>query len=493
MNPMQFAEQLKSVPDQALISEMQREPGSVPKYVVLAELQRRKGMRQNPPGPQAQPQTTVVQDTIAQSGLGQVAPRGFADGGRVHPLYGEPWLNPPLQDRVSEWGLGLWEKLKENDWKKSAKKPWNYFYNFMMGHGISDEDAVYRKPATTKVLENLFNVNQGKPVSKLSPTAVMPDEFSPPIQPDTSRLSVPKPPPAAATGTGAAAPSGLAAAAEILSPASLGFKSLPEAPSLPELSPIDLKMVTDQWKKDNPNLVADLQDKYLKQLEEDKISKDDMGTMAMLRMGIGMMTSKSPSFLGGAGEGAAAALAGYENELKQNKLVNREIMKAQLDFARDEMNYNSEASRQAMALAEYQRARTMEERQAVIQKYNLKKAEIDSFNEIVGKGLDERYRRDKMTSDERIAAGRNAATIEAAKIGASARASTGGFKESEIVAAIKLLSETPSIASEFMKLPPSEQRRRAILWMLNQQMNRSTSWGAASAGGLNQPVYDLGE
>lgn len=438
MNPMQFAEQLKSVPDQALISEMQRDPGSVPKYVVLAELQRRKGMRQNPPGPQGQPQTTVVQDTIAQSGLGQVAPRRFADGGAVHPLYGKPWLDPPLQDRVAGWGLGLWEWLK-NKWRHNDSNDWTYRVDNPDRNPMTGDKYPSKWSGTFPVLPSRRGGATGE---WDAPDPVRDDGIGMPSPtPDVSKLPVAPPkPPVAAVPPGlaavpsspAAAPSGLAAAAEILSPTGMGFKMLPAAPELPELSPIDLKMVTDQWKKDNPNLVKDLQDRYMKQLEEDKISKDDMATMAMLRMGIGMMTTKSPTFLGGAGEGAAAALAGYENELKQNKLINREIMKTQLDFARDEMNYNNEANRQAMALAEYQRARTREEREVVIQKYGLKKEEIDSFNNIVGKGLDEQYRRDKMASDERynrdkmasderIASGRNAAAIEAAKIGASTR------------------------------------------------------------------------
>jgi len=89
MNLVQQAEQLKSLPDQAL-AQMQQRPTEVPPYLVVAEMQRRASMRKAYQGAQAmqQPQQPPVAQQLAQpmqqqgpQPQGQAPPMAMAGGG----------------------------------------------------------------------------------------------------------------------------------------------------------------------------------------------------------------------------------------------------------------------------------------------------------------------------------------------------------------------------------------------------------------------------
>jgi hypothetical protein len=81
MNIIKLQDELKGVPDNALIGYVQNPTGQVPTYLALSELQRRKTMREKFQQQQA-PQTTVAEDLAAppppppmQQGIAMVAPQ----------------------------------------------------------------------------------------------------------------------------------------------------------------------------------------------------------------------------------------------------------------------------------------------------------------------------------------------------------------------------------------------------------------------------------
>jgi hypothetical protein len=103
MNIVKLQNELKGVPDDALIGYVQNPTGQVPTYLALSELQRRKEMRNNYQA--AKPEKTVAQGLVDQAqpqpmqqGIAAVAPpqpapmpqapmappQGMADGGEVH-------------------------------------------------------------------------------------------------------------------------------------------------------------------------------------------------------------------------------------------------------------------------------------------------------------------------------------------------------------------------------------------------------------------------
>ena len=72
MNLIQISEQLKDVPDQYLMQEVQNPSGSYPAYLVVSELTRRKRMRES--ASKQAPTTTVAED-LAQPQRMPAAPR----------------------------------------------------------------------------------------------------------------------------------------------------------------------------------------------------------------------------------------------------------------------------------------------------------------------------------------------------------------------------------------------------------------------------------
>jgi len=68
MNIVKLQDDLKNVPDNALINYVQNPSGQVPTYLALSELQRRKKMREQASGAQAQgPQPSVAEQLVAES------------------------------------------------------------------------------------------------------------------------------------------------------------------------------------------------------------------------------------------------------------------------------------------------------------------------------------------------------------------------------------------------------------------------------------------
>jgi hypothetical protein len=104
MNILKLQDELKGVPDNALIGYVQSPTGQVPTYLALGELQRRKTMREKFQQQQA-PQTTVAEDLAAppppppmQQGIAAVAPQQMAA-----PMQEQAPMMPP--QGMAEGGL----------------------------------------------------------------------------------------------------------------------------------------------------------------------------------------------------------------------------------------------------------------------------------------------------------------------------------------------------------------------------------------------------
>jgi len=130
MNIIKLQDELRGVPDNALIGYVQNPTGNVPSYLALSELQRRKDMREKYQAQQA-PQSSVADD-LEQQAAPQPQPQGvaslpvpetmyqdqnFASGGIVAFAGGGLSSNPDTKDIAALYGIDMpvvpeWDDLK---------------------------------------------------------------------------------------------------------------------------------------------------------------------------------------------------------------------------------------------------------------------------------------------------------------------------------------------------------------------------------------------
>jgi hypothetical protein len=96
MNIIKLQNELKSVPDDALIGYVQNPTGNVPSYLALSELQRRKDMRAKYQAQQA-PQSSVAEDLGQQA---QPQPQGIAAMPQQAPVAEQGVAGLPIPDQM---------------------------------------------------------------------------------------------------------------------------------------------------------------------------------------------------------------------------------------------------------------------------------------------------------------------------------------------------------------------------------------------------------
>lgn len=345
MHPMQLAERLKNLSDGALQHEMQSEPGSAPKYVVMAEMERRKGIR-----------------GMAQGGVVhfQAGSRGQPVEWKHQEQYGPPadysQYLPPGPDIETVRALRAKKKrpwyqmgpentfLTPERTKAAAaayhSQPWITFNGQAQPPGDptalrergAGYDAAIAAPATP---------NQPAPARPVgiaaARTARPAGPAAPPISdspyPETAGMRYPGP-----EGQGVTVDPALADAAGQetggYGATSAGLGALLTSTTAPGKRPGSFEEYMKQAEDANPDGLAGMREKYMAMMDEQKTSKDQMGWNAMLKAGIGMMNTKSSRFLGAAGEGAAAAFAQYEHDLRGNKDTDKARLAAEMDFAK---------------------------------------------------------------------------------------------------------------------------------------------------------------
>jgi len=84
MNIVQLEDDIKSLPDQTLVTEMQNPTGGFPQYLVMSEIKRRKVMRDDYQGRKAAhektpPRPTMAEETVAE-GIGSIMPSNMPQG-----------------------------------------------------------------------------------------------------------------------------------------------------------------------------------------------------------------------------------------------------------------------------------------------------------------------------------------------------------------------------------------------------------------------------
>ena len=113
MNIVQLEDDIKSLPDQTLVTEMQNPTGGFPQYLVMSEIKRRKEMRDDYQGRMAAyektpPRPTMAEETVAE-GIGSIMPSNMPQGA---PPQGMPMAQGmPVNRPASIEGGGLEDLL----------------------------------------------------------------------------------------------------------------------------------------------------------------------------------------------------------------------------------------------------------------------------------------------------------------------------------------------------------------------------------------------
>jgi len=343
MNLIEIAEDLKDVPDQYLMQEIQQPTGNFPAYLVVSELSRRKRMREKvakemptqtvaeelatPPQapqmpqmgtmmPQGAPQGLMAMpqaqtELAAQDAMGTTPPemmmptQQMAGGGMVSFKQGGDVIRAfdglpegMFSGTPSAGGMGLPQVIEQDPDRfiPSALVPSTVYFAYM----TPEEQAVFER--TGVVPESAKQKYMQAQMARSQPAAVAPVAVAP---------TAPAAAPTAPAGAPPAAPPVARANIPQFQPA-----VIPEA-----MSDYARQTARAQGLSDYEQAVPDRTTKFFTEdiaRREGEIEgrRGSNINEALIQAGLGIMGSKSPRFLQAAGEGGLSALKAYREGAK---------------------------------------------------------------------------------------------------------------------------------------------------------------------------------
>ena len=351
MNLIEIADDLKNLPDQYLMQEVQSPSGNFPTYLVVTELGRRKRMREKvakemptqtvaeelatPPQPPMMPQMAnqglmampqAQTELAAQDAMGTTPPEmmmptqqmagggmvSFKQGGDVvHKFSQGDFINLPLYREPSSGPAGSMGELFSNMIPSMST----------LSNVERRIDPVTGKPITLGEYLRLQDERRVAAARNQAPVAVAPAAVAP----------------AAAPG-GAPAPSGAPSAA----PAPRAAPVQPSAGIRDALTPYALSTIGAQAASDyaqaNPDrLTPFLQEAITKREGEIAGRRDSNINEALIQAGLGMMGSKSPYLLQGVSEGGLSALKAYREGAKDLRQSEDALLASQAKMVEAQM------------------------------------------------------------------------------------------------------------------------------------------------------------
>ena len=434
MNIVKLQNELKSVPDNALIGYVQNPTGQVPSYLALSELQRRKEMREK--YQQAQPEKTTVAEDLAApqpQGIAAMAPQQA-------PVEEQGVAGLPVPDQMfSGQGMAAGGIVAFDDGGEVATSRIGDFFRSLGNVGAVEIDRKIGalQAEKNKIKSDIFRAYT--PSERAAQQQRIAD-----IDAQISTLSAQRNKSAAPTTIPGAKVPGSQAAADALIRGSLGTQDVspyippqvapPPVADIPKAfptfdgvgsalpKPMSLDQAIEEQKAAyskmgvDPNFYADQAKKLEAEREALKGEKSQAGWMALAKAGLGMAAGKSPFALQNIATGAMQGVEQYGLDVKD---------------LRKEQNL-LRASDQKLAEAQY----------------------LQSRGDAEG-ALKAMRERDKLVEAARERRDTINATIQAAKIGASARA---GIDEDTIARGFK-----DAVASgEFKNTPEDYLRYKSL-------------------------------
>jgi hypothetical protein len=351
MNLVQLSEQLKDVPDNFLMTEVQNPTGAYPAYLIVSEMTRRKRMREN--APKQEPQTTVAEDLMSggiramqpqmpqqmpqQPGAAQAMasqmpmpqmpqspqePQMMAAGGLVAfeqggPIRAQTGLFVDPTQTVSEPGSPL--RFKVRDYYKSG------IYNEIdelekagfTDAQISQMDPAQRTQTVQSIRQESMGVPSGAELEKRMAPAMAQPTPQPLVQPRGAGGGASKiPPPPAGPSTAAEA---MRLATEITT------ASPPTYDRAAEIIKLGAAL---------PDTASQAMADYIGKQEGQMAGQRESNlNMALMQAGLGMMGSRARSGIQGVAEGGLEGLKSYRQGMSDIQKGEQQIELARMKMA----------------------------------------------------------------------------------------------------------------------------------------------------------------
>lgn len=358
MNLIEISNQLKDVPDQFLMKEVQAPSGAYPSYLVISELTRRKRMRES--ALKEAPTTTVAQDladpgreqrqmAMAQAAQQMAAPSLNASGLAAAPQAMEslaaqdamgttpPEMMMPAQGMAAG---GMVSFKQGGDIPRFQNTGYVSDPMFAQSEDVSvpslsgaDRDRLVSAMTLRELQE--FNRSGEVPERLRSLPAAKPTAPSPPAAPAPSAAPEAPPPPAAAPAAPAIPPFAMAP----YKPRDIPMPTLPTEPTERELNRAVASRQA-KYKEDVPFRLGYLEKEMADRAKEMAGRKESNINEALIQAGLGIMGSKSPRFLQAVSEGGTAGLRAYQQGTKDIRASEDLLRQSKIDYNKAQMLYD---------------------------------------------------------------------------------------------------------------------------------------------------------
>jgi len=359
MNIIQLSEQLKDVPDNFLLTEVQNPTGSYPSYLVVTELTRRKRMRSS--AVEEPPQTTVAEDLVSPqqpmqpAGLGALAQPGemaAQDAGAMEPPpdpmgLGMP-MGMPMEQPQMMAGGGL---VAFRDGGDVIRAQSGMFIDPTQdATTFEDEFERYRPRGLSRLIGGPQGIGAGNvryQLGQLGYSRAEIDQMDPGMQRMiVARAQIPEDSPAAPVAPPVAAPAPAAPAPSIdetlvqerATPRGTDFNSrilqMISAGTAPTPAPdraAGLRGLSEALPDTASPLMQQIIDEQRAGMEGRRGSNLNM---ALMQAGLGMMASPATSGIQGVAEGGLSGLKAYREGMADIQKSEQLMQASQLELAK---------------------------------------------------------------------------------------------------------------------------------------------------------------
>jgi hypothetical protein len=352
MNLIEISNQLKDVPDQFLMKEVQAPSGAYPSYLVISELTRRKRMRES--AAKEAPQTTVAQDlsdpgreqrqmAMAQAAQQMAAPSlnaGLAAAPQaMQSLAAQDAMGttpPEMMMPAQGMAAGGMVSFKQGgDVVRAYDGLPEYMYDSTQGEssvrgivprlvGLLDvfkptQESIGAEERREEALRRREDARDREMSSILSGK-----ERAPEIAPAASSAAAPAIPPFTM------AP---------YKPRDIALPVLPKEPTEQELNRAVASRQA-KYKEDVPFRLGYLEKEMSDRAKEMAGRKESNINEALIQAGLGIMGSKSPRFLQAVSEGGTAGLRAYQQGTKDIRASEDLLRQSKIDYNKAQMLYD---------------------------------------------------------------------------------------------------------------------------------------------------------